>query len=125
MIPLQKFSDRRGTTKKLSNKDFAEPSGELSGVVCLKIRALLDNALELFRNFFGAVRAIFGFVSPSWPLKIQEITLCNLLLVSFLLTDLKVYFLWNKHQNLRVQYKEGIGRERLTLLSDIALIDTS
>ena len=43
-------------------KDCAELSGELSGAICLKTKALLGSALELFRKFFGAIRAIFlGF----------------------------------------------------------------
>ena len=43
----------------LCDKDFAKLSGELSGAICLKILVLLGSALELFRKFFGAVRAIF------------------------------------------------------------------
>ena len=46
-------------------KIFAERSAELSGVICLKALVLLGNdpvsPLELFRKFFGAVRAIFWF----------------------------------------------------------------
>ena len=30
------FGDRKGATKKLCDKDFAKPSGELSGAICLK-----------------------------------------------------------------------------------------
>ena len=30
------LGDRKGTTKKLCDKDFAERSGELSGAICLK-----------------------------------------------------------------------------------------
>ena len=44
------------------DKDLAERSGELSGAICLKALVLLGSdpvTLELFRNFFGAVRAIF------------------------------------------------------------------
>ena len=52
-----KFEDRKGTTKKLCDKDFTERSGELSGAICLKTLVLLCN--ELFRKFFGAVRVIF------------------------------------------------------------------
>ena len=33
---------RKGTTKKLCDKDFAERSGELSGAICLKTLVLLD-----------------------------------------------------------------------------------
>ena len=43
----------------MCDEDFAELSGELSGAICLKILVLLGSALELFRKFFGAVRAIF------------------------------------------------------------------
>ena len=56
------IGDRKGTTKKLCDKDFAERSGELSGAICLKTLVLMGmtgNPLELFRKFFGAVRAIF------------------------------------------------------------------
>ena len=38
-----KIGDRKGTTKRLCDKDFAERSGELSGVICLKILVLLVN----------------------------------------------------------------------------------
>ena len=62
----------KGTTKKLCDKDFAERSGELSGAICLKTLVLLGiitgSPLELFRKFFGAVRAIFwlcgSFLAP-------------------------------------------------------------
>ena len=37
------LGDRKGTTKKLCDKDFVEHSGELSGVICLKALVLLDN----------------------------------------------------------------------------------
>ena len=51
----------KGTPKNLSDKDFAELSGELSGAVCLKTLVLLGSALvplELVSKFFGGVRAI-------------------------------------------------------------------
>ena len=54
-----KCQDRKGTPKNFSDKEFAELSGELSGEICLKTVVLVDSALELFRQFFGAVRAIF------------------------------------------------------------------
>ena len=61
--------DRKGTPKNLCDKDFAELSGELSGTICLKTLVLLGSALELFRNLFGAVRAIFWlWGSFFWPL---------------------------------------------------------
>ena len=37
------IADRKGTTKKLCDKDLAERSGELSGAICLKTLALLGN----------------------------------------------------------------------------------
>ena len=37
------IGDRKGTKKKLCDKDFAERSGELSGVICLKTLVLLGN----------------------------------------------------------------------------------
>ena len=42
----------------MATKIFAELSGELSGAICLKTLVLLASTLELFRKFFGAVRAI-------------------------------------------------------------------
>ena len=48
--------DRKGTTKKLCDKDFAERSGELSGAICLNTLfyyVMTGNALELFRKLFG------------------------------------------------------------------------
>ena len=50
--------DRKGTPKNFCDKDFAELSGELSGEIYLKALVFLGSALELFRKFFGAVRAI-------------------------------------------------------------------
>ena len=55
------FGDRKGATKKLCDKDFAERLGELSGAICLKTLVALGNDGQLFRKFFGAVRAIFCF----------------------------------------------------------------
>ena len=55
------FRDRKSTPKNFCDKDFAELSGELSGVICLKALVLLGSALESFRKFFGALRAIFWF----------------------------------------------------------------
>ena len=54
----------KGATKKLRDKDFAERSGELSGLVRFASKPLFKwvmtgNPLELFRKFFGALRAIF------------------------------------------------------------------
>ena len=44
-LPLDgsKFGDRKGTTKKLCDKDFAERSGELSGAICFKTLGLLKS----------------------------------------------------------------------------------
>ena len=39
----QKVGDRKGTKKKLCDKDSAERSGELSGAICLKTLVLLGN----------------------------------------------------------------------------------
>ena len=66
--------DRKGTTKKLCDKDFAERSGELSGAIHLKTLVLLGNERypppELFTKFFGAVRPIFwlceSFLAPEF-----------------------------------------------------------
>ena len=60
---------KRYHKETLCDKDFAERSGELSGAICLKTLVLLglvtSNPLELFRKFFGAIRANFtGFVGP-------------------------------------------------------------
>ena len=44
----------------MCDKDFAELSGELFGVICLKTLIFYwGSALELFRKFFGTFRAIF------------------------------------------------------------------
>ena len=66
---LPSFRDRKGTPKNFSDKDIAELSGELSGAVCLKTLVLLGGALELFRKFFGAVRAILWLWGSSLALE--------------------------------------------------------
>ena len=43
-----------------ATKISAELSGEFSGTICLKTLVLFCSSLQLFRKFFGAVRAIFG-----------------------------------------------------------------
>ena len=43
MFTLFFFGDRKGTTKKLRDEDFAERSGELFGAICLKTLVLLGN----------------------------------------------------------------------------------
>ena len=45
--------DREGTPKNFCDKDFAERSGELSGVICLKTLVVLGSALELFRKNYA------------------------------------------------------------------------
>ena len=37
------IGDRKGTTKKLRDKDFAERSGELYGAMCLEALVVLGN----------------------------------------------------------------------------------
>ena len=64
--PFARIGDRKGTTKKLCDKDFPERSGELSGAICLKTLVLLgndlvtpsncsENSLVLFVRYFGFV----------------------------------------------------------------------
>ena len=62
------MSFQKGTPKNLCDKDFAELSGELSGAICLRTLVLLGSVLELFRKFFGTVRAIFGLWGSFPPL---------------------------------------------------------
>ena len=50
---------QKGTPQNFCDKDVAELSGELSGAICLRILVLVGSALELFRKFFGTVRAFF------------------------------------------------------------------
>ena len=45
--------------KNLHDNEFAELSGEFSGVICLKTRVLLSAALKLFLSFSGIVRVNF------------------------------------------------------------------
>ena len=56
--------------RTFATKIFAELSGELSGAIGLKTLVSLGSALELFRKFFGTVRAIFGvwgsFLAPEF-----------------------------------------------------------
>ena len=71
---LKSFGDRKGTTKKLYDKDFAERSGELCGAICLKplfYWIMTDNPLELFRKFFGAVRPNFWLCRSFLALNFQ------------------------------------------------------
>ena len=67
--------DREGTTKKLRAKEYAELSGEFSGAICLKTLVFfLGNTLDVFRKFFGAVRAMFwlsgSFLAPDSSLNV-------------------------------------------------------
>ena len=72
--------DRKGTPKNFCDKDFAELSGELSGVICLKTLALMGHdqkpprivqkILWRFVRFFGfgvlfwlLILAAFSFIS--------------------------------------------------------------
>ena len=69
---LTQVGDRKGTTKKLCDKDFAERSAELSGAIASKpffYWVMTHNPLELFRKFFGAVRAIFWLCGSFLPLE--------------------------------------------------------
>ena len=61
---------RKVTPKNFCDKDFAALSGELPGAICLKTLVLLESALELFRKFFGAVRAFFWLWGSFLALKI-------------------------------------------------------
>ena len=55
----------------MCDKEVAELSGELSGVICLKTLVLLGSAVELFRKFFGTVRAICFALGFSFrPMKV-------------------------------------------------------
>ena len=64
------FGDRKGATKKLCDKDFAE---RFSDAVCLKHSKSLfywvmtREPLELFRKFFGAVRAVLWLCESFSP----------------------------------------------------------
>ena len=62
----QKLGNRKGNTKKLCDKDFAERSGELSGAICLKTLVLLGNDPATPSNFFRQFLRFLGFVSPFW-----------------------------------------------------------
>ena len=68
--------DRKGTPKSFCDKDFAELSGELSGEICLETLVLLDSAPELFRKFFGTVRAIFCFGGSFLTLDLTAAIVC-------------------------------------------------
>ena len=74
-MPL--IRDRKGNPKNLCDKGFAELSGELSGAICLQTLVLLDSDLEFFREFFGAVRAIFGFWGSVLALELDASLMCH------------------------------------------------
>ena len=59
----------------MRDKDFAEPSGKLSGAICLKTLVLLGSAPDLLRRFLGAARAIFWLWGSSLALEKQQKTL--------------------------------------------------
>ena len=63
------ISDRKGTPKNFLCDKL---SGELSGAICLKTLVLLGSALEVFRNFFGAVREMFWLGASFWALEIRR-----------------------------------------------------
>ena len=64
---------------------LAELSVELSGAICLRTLVLLGSALKLFREFFGAVRAFFGFGVLFWaPDQIQVLEVQDPLCRNFL-----------------------------------------
>ena len=78
-----KVGDRRGTTKKLGDKDFAERSVELSGAICLKTLVLLgddlvtpsncsENSLALFVRFFGFVSPLLGNIWSPQPSRFSQ-----------------------------------------------------
>ena len=60
-LRLQGVLLRGSKVPHLCDKAFAELSGELSGAICIKTLVSLGGALEWFRKFFGALRAIFWF----------------------------------------------------------------
>ena len=61
------FRDRKGTPKNLCDKEFAELSGELSGVICLKTLVLLEISPNFWVNFLArfASKPLFYWVAPS------------------------------------------------------------
>ena len=66
------FGDRKGTTKKLRDKDLAERSGALSGAICLKTLVLQANVTpsNCSENYLVLFVRFFGFVSPFWLLNV-------------------------------------------------------
>ena len=58
--------NRKGTPKNFCDKDFAEPSGELSGAIDLKTLLSLGSALEFFRKFLGPFVSFLGFGVLFW-----------------------------------------------------------
>ena len=72
----EKVGDRKGTTKKLCDKDFAERSGELSGAIRLKTVVLLENdpviPSNCSENYLVLFVRFFGFVGPFWLLRRGE-----------------------------------------------------
>ena len=66
-LPTSWFRGRKRTPKNLCDKDFAERSGELSGVICLKTLVLFGSALKLFRKIIWYCSCNFG--ASFWLLK--------------------------------------------------------
>ena len=62
------YQGQKRYPKELLRQRFRRTSGELSGAICLETLVLLGSALDLFRNFFATVRAIFwvwgSFLAP-------------------------------------------------------------
>ena len=73
---LNYIEDRKGTTKKLRDKDFVKRLCELSGAVCLKMLVLLvmtGNPSNCSENYLVLFVRFLGFMSP-FCLLITQIT---------------------------------------------------
>ena len=73
ILSSKKIWDRKGTTKKLSDKRFAERSGEFSGAICLKALVLLGNdpviPLNCSENSLVLFVRFLGFCESFWLLR--------------------------------------------------------
>ena len=71
------IGDRKGTPKNFCDKDFAELSGELSGAICLSKPlfhwVMTSSPPELFRKFFGTVRAFLWLWGSFLALDISKL----------------------------------------------------
>ena len=105
-FPWRMLMDRKVTTKKLSDKDFAELSGELSVGIFLKALVLLVMPLNCSDSslFFSAVRTIFWFCRSFWPLKCCVVVLPEFL---SLVTDAVAAFLTSSDIRVSVKVKRG------------------